>query len=89
MPARGGCSAAMEWRRSISGLSRTRRWPRHGRRRPVACWPREQAERRRLLGGDGATAVEVTGKRGAGGAAHDGEGDAALGSDGGGMEWRQ
>ena len=64
---------AMEWRRSTSGLSRTRRWPRHGRRRPVASWPREQAERRRLLGGDGATAVEVTGKRGAGGAAHDGE----------------
>ena len=28
----------------------------------MACWPREQAERRRLLGGDGATAVEVTGK---------------------------
>jgi len=28
----------------------------------VACWPREQADRRRLLGGDGATAVEVTGK---------------------------
>ena len=55
----------------------------------MACWPREQADRRQLLGGDGATAVEVTGKRGAGGAAHDGEGDAALGSDGGGMEWRQ
>jgi len=28
----------------------------------VACWPCEQVERRRLLGGDGATAVEVTGK---------------------------
>ena len=28
----------------------------------MACWPREQAERRRLLGGDGATTVEVTGK---------------------------
>ena len=28
----------------------------------MACWPCEQAERRRLLGGDGATAVEVTGK---------------------------
>ena len=28
----------------------------------MACWPREQAERRQLLGGDSATAVEVTGK---------------------------
>ena len=81
--------SAAEGRGSTRGPLRTL-WASHlGPRRPVACRPREQAERRRLLrrrrryGGCGGR------KRGAEGAAHDGEGDAELGSDGGGTEWRQ
>ena len=71
--------SAAEGRGSTGGSTLTRQRPRLGPRWPVACRPREQAERRRLLrrrrryGGFGGR------KRGAEGAAHDGEGVGAHG----------
>ena len=71
--------SAAEGRGSTRGPLRTLWASQLGPRRPVACRPREQAERRRLLrrrrryGGFGGR------KRGAEGAAHDGEGVGAHG----------
>ena len=71
--------SAAEGRGSTRGPLRTLWASQLGPRRPVACRPREQAERRRLLrrrrryGGCGGR------KRGAEGAAHDGEGVGAHG----------
>jgi hypothetical protein len=67
-------------------LARTCRWAQHGQRWPVACWPREQEGRRRLLRRRRHYDGRGDRKRGVGGAANDGEGGGALGRFGEGSE---
>jgi hypothetical protein len=85
LPVGGASSPAGEVVGRDHGPVRTLWASQLGPRRLVACRPREQ----RSTGGDGAMAAAVAEKRGAEGAAHDGEGGAELGSDGGGTEWRR